>query len=192
MLGSTTSGKGPYEQVDAILMPWARERALRVATEYKGYEIRSVPLYGDNGEVQGDIWVDTPDASGRIGVHSGIADAPAPTHRKVELAALAATLTELWLRFADRTGTAMMARGNDQRLATASIFLRWLVDALASQLGERDVEIVHDLIKNSEPVIGTEWMYSVIKERSIPLSDDQREKLNLLASMLHVDLSKVV
>jgi hypothetical protein len=92
----------PYADIDAILFPWARSRALRVVTEFKGYEVRSVQLYSRAGEMLGHMWLDRPENAQRVSIHAAISDqksiaGTAGTFvRIVDRMDLLAALNEMW------------------------------------------------------------------------------------------------
>jgi hypothetical protein len=76
-----------------------------------------------------------------------------------------------------------------QEIAAAT---RHFVQSVASQLDAKNLELLEDFIENREYAIAVEWLYSIIKERSIALSSEQKTQLSELATSLDVDLNSVV
>jgi hypothetical protein len=58
-----------YASLDPTIKNWATAHSLTIFTVYKDVEVRSVELINPRGK-RCQIWVDPPDALGRVGVHA--------------------------------------------------------------------------------------------------------------------------
>lgn len=66
-----------YASVDAVLMPWAARHELHVYARDRNEPLRSLILYywrGSRHESAGHMWIDGPDAQGRLTVHGAAPD----------------------------------------------------------------------------------------------------------------------
>ena len=57
-----------YETIDPTITEWAAQHGLHIFTKYRDEEVRSMDLVGPNGR-KCQLWIDTPDPSGNVGVH---------------------------------------------------------------------------------------------------------------------------
>jgi len=55
-----------YKSIDPIIYAWAKDRNLHVYTEHREEEVRSVDLVGTTGERRCQLWIDAPEATGRV------------------------------------------------------------------------------------------------------------------------------
>ncbi|MFO8011462.1 MAG: hypothetical protein R6U89_11750 [Dehalococcoidia bacterium] len=58
-----------YANIDPLIQKWADKYHLRIAREYKEYEVRTTDVI-DKGGKKYQIWIDTPDNKGNISVHA--------------------------------------------------------------------------------------------------------------------------
>lgn len=86
-----------YNAIDAILMPWAAKHDQHVRVRDRDTPLRSIIIYiwrGTRHESGGHLWLEGPDAQGRITVHAAAPD----WHREktVFLAELESALEETY------------------------------------------------------------------------------------------------
>jgi hypothetical protein len=66
-----------------------------------------------------------------------------------------------------------------------------LVNSIMTGLDDENREIVIDFIENREFGVALEWLYLIIVERNLLLSEQQNHEINRLAALMKIDLSKV-
>jgi hypothetical protein len=66
-----------------------------------------------------------------------------------------------------------------------------LVNSITTGLDDESREIVIDFIEDREFGVALEWLYSIIVERNLLLSEQQNHEINRLAALMKIDLSKV-
>jgi hypothetical protein len=57
-----------YNDIDPVLMAWARQRGVHIYTHDKDCEVRSIAIYEPAG--QRHMWIDPMGESGEVGVHA--------------------------------------------------------------------------------------------------------------------------
>jgi hypothetical protein len=62
--------------------------------------------------------------------------------------------------------------------------LRALIHSFAASLEEADLSLLHDFIDNREYGVGLDWLQSLLDERSIETSHEQREEMARLAALM--------
>lgn len=58
-----------YSEVDPMLYAWAQRHSLKIRTEYKDYDVRSIDVAGDSGKLY-QLWIDPPDKMEKVGIHA--------------------------------------------------------------------------------------------------------------------------
>jgi hypothetical protein len=66
-----------------------------------------------------------------------------------------------------------------------------LVNSIVTGLDDKNRAILIDFIENREFGVALEWLYSIIVERNLLLSEQQDQEIKRLAALMKIDLSKV-
>jgi hypothetical protein len=96
-----TSEFESYDTVDPILMPWAKRHGIRVEKDDRGWNVRSIWVYDRNGNRRAQMWLEPPDAQGKVTIVASALDPTSPTKwgarevRNVSTETLDAALEEL-------------------------------------------------------------------------------------------------
>jgi hypothetical protein len=66
-----------------------------------------------------------------------------------------------------------------------------LVNSITTGLDDENRATVIDFIENREYRLALEWLYSIVVERNLLLSEQQSHEVKRLAALMKIDLSKV-
>src|SRR5436853_2971944 len=58
-----------YSEIDSALYAWAQKHGLKIRTEHKDYEVRSIDVAGNSGKLN-QIWLDPPNEKKEVDIHA--------------------------------------------------------------------------------------------------------------------------
>ncbi|MER8546287.1 hypothetical protein [Mesorhizobium sp. M0323] len=74
-----TSEFSAYDIIDPFLMSWANRHGIRVATKYRDDDVRSIWVYGKNGNRRAQLWLNLPDVNGNVTIVASVLDPKSAT-----------------------------------------------------------------------------------------------------------------
>jgi hypothetical protein len=84
-----------------------------------------------------------------------------------------------------------MSNSLDDDRARVQMQMFPLIDDLSNELKQETVIILRDFVENYEFEVALEWLYSVVSEQGITLSNEQEVRIKHLANAMQVDLNKI-
>ena len=63
-----------------------------------------------------------------------------------------------------------------------------LVNSLAADIDAKNLDLLRDFIENREFGVALEWLISLLRERSVTISQNQKQEIKRLADLMHIDL----
>lgn len=65
-----------------------------------------------------------------------------------------------------------------------------LVESMSTKIEKESLELLKEFIENREYEVALRWLHGVIVDRSIQLSPQQKQEIQRIAGLMHVNLEK--
>jgi hypothetical protein len=81
-----------------------------------------------------------------------------------------------------------MSQDREEKWTRSERILTTIVDSVSTEIDQKSLSIIKDFIENREYGVALEWLHSLLKERSIRVSDHHKEEMKTLARAMNISL----